>query len=1003
MNDSELTKNPAEELTFLFTDIEGSTQLAQRLNTKLTELLEIHNSILSDCVESNNGHVFKIVGDAFCCAFKNPEDAVNAAKESQKKLLMEKWKDAKIKVRMGIHTGPAERNGSDYMGYITLARTQRIMSAGYGNQILISEDTFRNLGELNHSEFSFRDMGLRRLKDLIQPINLYQLLSPDLPSAFPPLKTLDSRPNNLPIQLSSFIGRNNELSELKELISSSSLLTLLGPGGTGKTRMSLQVCAELIDEYKDGVWFTELASLNDPYLIPFEIIKVLDIKDQSEPDPVNVLAEFLQDKELILILDNCEHLINDCALLAEKIIKNCPKVKIIATSRETLKISGERIYKLLSMSVPDPGNKISTDELVKYESIRLFIERALSVNREFRVNDDNAESLAEICFRLDGIPLAIELAAARTKILNIRQLNEKLSDRFKLLKSGGRTYLPRQQTLKALIDWSYELLPEKEKTLWQRLSVFSGGFTIKAAEIICSCEKLPCEEIPELINNLIEKSILIFDPGNNRYKMLETIKQYGYELLSVSDELNEIKNSYVKFYYDFIMEASPKLKGSEMAKYINLFDSEQSNIESVLELSEESGMIKEGAEITISLGRYWSYREYNHLGYKWCTLFLKFRNELPPLIYANLYNWAGQFSSNQGKYDLSEKYFKECLKLYEELNIVSWIASTLNSLSALYARKGDFENAYIQLEKCLLYQKNSDNKQGISGVNCNLAQLDILFGNFDKAQERVNVIFEISKNLGDKMYLYFANRLSGQIAYLYGNFEEAERFYNESIKINREVGYKVGICGSLTELAEILSCSYQRERAESLLAEAMEIAEVLEEKFYLAMAMNVKGSLSLKKGNLEDALKELKISRELYTEINEMNGLARAFSGLGEVYFEMKDYENSFENFMKSFKMHFGMKNKNEMPGLLFYFSKFTLADTRHLTRDDSVTLYKISEKLKISMGLRLHENDEKIRRNIFKEMTGYELTDAILTEIKNDKELNIDKSADILFKVKTE
>ncbi len=442
---------PSGNVTFLFTDIEGSTKLSQAFPDKLPAALERHHAILKDAIESNNGFIFQNVGDAFCCAFENAEDAVKAAVEIQRNLENEKWDEAVIKIRVGIHSGMAEWNGQDYMGYITLARTARVMSAAYGEQILVSNDAYEIYKEnlVKEKDISFRDLGERRLKDVIEPIRLYQVLSKDLREDFPPLDTLDARPNNLPLQLTSFIGREKEMKHAKEALRLNRLLTLAGTGGAGKTRLSLQTGAEVIDEFEYGVWFVDLAALNDPALLTATIIVALGIKEQSKKTTEETLIDFLKEKEILILLDNCEQLVHACADLTERLLSSCSKLKIIATSREALNCKGEKTYRIPPLTMPDPNSNYTPEQLAQYESVRLFIERALMVNPEFRVNNENSHALAEICSRLDGIPLAIELAAARTNALPVVKIYERLDDRFSLLTGGKRTALPRQQTLKS--------------------------------------------------------------------------------------------------------------------------------------------------------------------------------------------------------------------------------------------------------------------------------------------------------------------------------------------------------------------------------------------------------------------------------------------------------------------------------------------------------------------------------------------------------------------------
>lgn len=995
---------PSGNVTFLFTDIEGSTMLAQKFHDELRKKLEIHNSIIYDAVRINNGIVFKTIGDAFCCAFNNSRDAITAAVESQKKLLNQKREEFSLKVRMGIHSGNAEWSGSDYMGYITLARTQRVMSAAYGNQILISEDALGFAKDATGDRIHFRDLGSRRLKDLIQPVKLFQIISPELPDVFPPLKTLDARPNNLPIQLSSFIGRENDISEIKELIFQSNLVTLLGPGGTGKTRLSLQVCAEIIDEFANGVWFVELASINDSFLLPLEIIKSTGIKEQPGVDPENFLMDYLKEKEMIIILDNCEHLIDECSRVAEKLLKNCPKLKILSTSRELFRIRGEKIYNVSSMSFPDPAKKITPGELIQYESARLFTERALQLNPEFRINDENANALSEICFRLDGIPLAIELAAARTGIMNLITLNEKLKDRFKFLKSGKRTDLPRQQTLKALIDWSYDLLPDEEKILWKRISVFKRGFNTEAAEKICSDEKISCEDILQLLNNLIEKSIIVFDKQNYRFKLLETIREYGLELFADREELILIMKKHFLFFYDFVERLTPKLKGAEMPVYINLLDLEQGNIETALEWSIETNQITGGARLIFSLGRYWSYREYNNLGFKWCEVFLKFRDELSDELYADIQNWAAQYLSNQGEYDKAEEYFKKSLLLYEKLKDASWTGSMLNSLGAISARKGDYEKACELLERSLNFKRQLNDKGGLCGALCNLGQLEILTGELDKAKLRIDEVLGLSNEIGDRLYLYLSMRLAGQYFFHKGNFESALDYYEQAIKINRDVDYKAGTSACLTELAEILINLGEFKKAGELLEEGLIIAEGLEDKFYPAMAKNIRGLFLFETGNLTESEKEYSESSDLYTSINDKNGIAITLCGLAKIKFEMKDLQNSFALFRKSLDMNFRMMNRREISILFFHLSRFALTDCNDgkgiLSVSQCIRLFSVSEIIKKSSGLKFSDIESEKRKKVFNSLLEKSENLTPIQILESGRLLTIEQAVNIVLEV---
>ena len=481
-----MTLPPTGTVTFLFTDIEGSTKLAQQHPAEWESARQRHHAILREATEAHQGYVFQVIGDAFCVAFPTASDALQAALDAQRALQAEAWGETPIRVRMGLHTGAADARDGDYHGYLTLAHVQRVMSTAYGGQTLVSNATASLLSGQLPDGAALRDMGEHRLKGLLNPEHLWQWSPPDLPQDFPPLQSLNAIPNNLPIQVTSFVGRERELAELQRLLTTTRLLTLTGSGGTGKTRLSLQVAAEVLDNFKDGVWFVELAPLADPALVPQTVATVLGVREEPGRPLLATLIDWLRPKQLLLILDNCEHLIDACARLADAVLHAGRETQILASSREALGIAGETAYRVPSLECPNAAqaSQETVEQLTQYAAVQLFIERATQSLTTFTVTNANAPAVAQICYRLDGIPLAIELAAARVRGLSVEQIAARLDDSFQLLTGGSRTALPRQQTLRALIDWSYNLLSEPEQRLLQRLSVFAGGWTLEAAEAV---------------------------------------------------------------------------------------------------------------------------------------------------------------------------------------------------------------------------------------------------------------------------------------------------------------------------------------------------------------------------------------------------------------------------------------------------------------------------------------------------------------------------------------
>ena len=514
---------PSGTITFLFSDIEASTDRWEKNAEQMKIGFRRQEQIMRASMSEHGGYVYKMIGDAFQVAFDTALEALKAAVNAQRALQKESWGDlGSLKVRMALHTGVVEERGDDYVGPL-LNRAARLMNAGHGGQVLVSQATYELLRDILPEGLLLRNLEAHRLKDLGRQEHIYQLETLDLETVFPPLRTLDSHPNNLPLQLTSFIGREREFEEVKHLLEISRLVTLNGSGGAGKTRLALQLAADLLDEFEQGVWWVDLASLGDPELAAQEVAGVLSVREETQIPLIETLGEYLRDKHLLLILDNCEHIIEGCARLADEILRASLGLRILATSREALRISGEHTYPVLSLNTPDPAHLPSFERLSQYDAVRLFIDRAVAVSPSFSVDNIIAPSVAEICYQLDGIPLAIELAAARVGVLPVEMVLARLDDRFHLLSRGDRSVLPRHQTLAAVIDWSYDLLDDDECTLFRRLGVFIGGWTLEAAESVCCGERIAKCNVFDLLTSLSEKSLVQIDRSNkdHRYRMLE--------------------------------------------------------------------------------------------------------------------------------------------------------------------------------------------------------------------------------------------------------------------------------------------------------------------------------------------------------------------------------------------------------------------------------------------------------------------------------------------------
>lgn len=572
---------PSGTVTFLFTDLEGSTKLWEQFPEHMKAALARHDEILRKAIESHGGHVIKTTGDGFHAAFQTGLAGVAAALSAQQDLVRASWPEIKprvLRIRVGLHTGEAEERGGDYYGP-SLNRAARLMSIAHGGQTLMSTTTADLVREQMPADASLRDLGEHRLKDLVRSEHIFQLNHGALPSDFPPLKSIDAFPNNLPVQLTTFIGRERELEEAKKRLASARLLTLIGPGGTGKTRLSLQLGAELLPSFADGVWVAELAPITDSTLVVQSVASIFGLREQLGMPIHELLIDFLRAKDLVLIVDNCEHLVDSCAQLVEQLLHVCPKLKIIASSREALGIAGETVYRVPSLSVPG-DSQVTPAMLAQSESAQLFIERASAANPKFALSDHNATAIAQICRRLDGIPLALELAAARVTVFSAEQVASRLDDRFRLLTGGSRTALPRQQTLRALIDWSYDLLSDPERSLFRRFSVFAGGCTFEAIEAVCT--QL---DVLNLLTQLVNKSLVAVEAEDDgsRYRLLETVRQYARDKLLEAGESEEARNVHFDFFYNLVKTAGPRLDSDLALEWIERLASEYDNIRAALE------------------------------------------------------------------------------------------------------------------------------------------------------------------------------------------------------------------------------------------------------------------------------------------------------------------------------------------------------------------------------------------------------------------------------------
>jgi predicted ATPase/class 3 adenylate cyclase len=810
---------PTGTVTFLFTDIEGSTKLWERDARRMQAALVRHDEILKSTVEAHSGYVFKMVGDACCAAFSTTPEALEAAVAAQRTIFSEPWEEGfRLRVRMALHSGEAEERGGDYFGPV-VNRVARLLSAGHGGQTLLSLATQELVRDDLPEGTDLRDLGERRLKDLFRSERVFQLIAPDLPAGFPPLKTLDARLNNIPPQPTPLVGREKEVAGVCARLRSPTvrLLTLTGPGGTGKTRLGLQVAAELLDEFEGGVFFVALAPISDPELVPSAIAGPLDVTEGADRTLVEAIEAYLQGKELLLVLDNFEQVVEASPLVGE-LLSASPRLKVLATSRTALRIYGEQAYEVPPLEAPDPGRLLPIHMLNQYEAVRLFVERAQAVKADFSVTRENAPAVAEICARLDGLPLAIELAAARIKLLPPKAMLGRLSSRLKLLTGGARDLPARQRTLRGTIEWSYDLLGEGERTLFARLAVFSGGRTLEAIEAVCDAEgDLPVDAL-DGVELLLEKSLLRQEDGPEgepRFVMLETIHEYARERLEESGQAEEIKRAHAEYFLALAEEAQPELDGAQQVEWLERLEAEHDNMRAALswsQMSETETALRLGG----ALWRFWYTRGYMSEGRNWLEQALAKNGVVSMPVRAKALMGAGALAYVQGHHDQGEALQAECLALYRELGDKRGMAIALNDLGISSNVRGDYERASAFLEESLELSRELGDAWGVAVVLGSLGWTALVNGDYERATTLSEESLELFRELGDVRAVAYTLGVLGEATLLLGDQEQAMARLAESLTLLRNVGDKDLIADCLRRLAMMAAAQEEAERAARL-------------------------------------------------------------------------------------------------------------------------------------------------------------------------------------------
>jgi predicted ATPase/class 3 adenylate cyclase len=778
--------------TYLFTDIEGSTRLWETEPDKMRPALARHDAIARTSVEGNGGTVVKMSGDGVHAVFADPLDAVRATLELQRKLAEPgATEGVALQVRCGMHAGVDERRDNDFFGS-GVNRAARIMSVAHGGQVLMSKAVAALVGDRLPDGVSLRDLGNVRLRDLTNPERVYQVVHPQLRQDFPSLRSLEASPNNLPQQVTSFIGREHELTDVKNQLRNTRLLTLLGTGGLGKTRLSLQVAASVLDGYPDGAWLVDLAPMTDESLVPQAVASVLGVKEEAGRPVIEALVKHVKDRQLLIILDNCEHLLRGCSELAKRLLQSGPHLKILASSREHLHVSGETTYPLPPLSVPDPHERISLDTVTRCEAVRLFVARAREVQPAFQINDDNARAIADVCHQLDGIPLAVELAAKLVRALSVQEIAAHLSDRFRLLTRGDHSALPRQQTMRACVDWSYNLLTDSERAMLRRLSVFAGGWTLEAAEVVGAGGNVEKADVLDLLTNLVEKSLVTIAADAERYRLLDTVRHYALEKLHSSGEEEATRTRHLIFCVALAEAAGPQLVGPQQGTWVVLLDAERENILAAHAWCDHADQGAElGLRLVHSVKHYWKYQGQLSLGYRVTVEALgRSGAQGRTLARARALLNAGQACCFMGRYGEAVEYLEQCLALARELGEKGIVSKAIQFLGMASLNQRDLVAARKYLEEALdLTNPLGDKRELAAAINA-LAQLHRVEGALDAAEPLYERVLRLGREVGGRELVAIALLNLAMVAIGRGAFQRARQNLLEVLAIVEETGSK---------------------------------------------------------------------------------------------------------------------------------------------------------------------------------------------------------------------
>jgi predicted ATPase/class 3 adenylate cyclase len=904
-------------LTFLFTDIEGSTPLWDTRPAAMAAATDRHNALLREAITRHGGQAFRVVGDAFCIAFSDATSAVLAAVDAQRALAAQRSDEAPIHVRMGLHSGTVEDAEDEIFRGPTLARAARVMSAAHGGQMLLTAATVALLDRTAPRGSALRDLGDHTLRGFARPERLYQLTAAGLRSEFPPIRTQEATRTNLPPSLTVFVGRAQALAQVREQVRKSRMVTLIGSGGTGKTRLSLEAAGELVANFPDGVWLIELAPLADAALIPHAIAAVLGARAEGDTPPMTLIESTLRDKRALLLLDNCEHVVDEAANVVQTLLRTLPQLHLLASSREALGVEGETVYRVPSLTMPVADSPPTPADVTASEAGQLFLDRATTVAPAFTLTEQNAAAVTQVCRRLDGIPLAIELAAARLTALSVEELAQRIDDRFRLLTGGRRTALPRQRTLRALVDWSYDLLSADERSVLNTLAVFAGGFSLEAAERVCAADALSETTVLDAVERLVAKSLVIAEQQHEtetRYRLLETIRQYASEKLVECGQADAMRRRHFAYFQDLAENAANALQGPLALEWLDRLEAEHDNLRAALDWSGDAKPT-DYARLAGALRNFWDTRGHFTAGWARLERALALHTARDEVRLAVLLG-AGTLAYRLDHTQRSDDILGEAITLARELgNARSEAEATLVQAWDRSWQGADALEPLALRGEALA--KSVGDRPGEAFALLLLGRAARLRGQYAKARSLFLESARLYDNAGCVVGTPLGIQEAGACAFELLDFTAARQLLDDALVQHRRFGNVHDAATTLGLLGQLALNEHRLDEARAQSAESLRIFRALHDRNCGAHAADIHATVLCAMGEAAAALPHAESAAATYRELGFPHSLAHALCTVGRVHAALGEIDVARRSLFAGLIEQQRANRDTRLPGLL--------------------------------------------------------------------------------------